>query len=115
MRLAQPCLAAGLDINSLILDPGFGFGKTQKQNFNLLNELQNVRSHALPILVGLSRKSVIEQTLGLAVNDRVYASIALALLAAQNGANIVRVHDVKATIDAIRMAEAVKKVRKENS
>jgi len=107
------CAAAGLDINNLILDPGFGFGKTQKQNFTLLNELQKVRSHDLPILVGLSRKSVIEQTLGLAVNDRTYASIALALLAARNGANIVRVHDVKATIDALRMAEAVEKVRKE--
>ena len=107
------CVAAGLDINNLILDPGFGFGKTQKQNFTLLNELQKVRSHDLPILVGLSRKSVIEQTLGLAVNDRIYASIALALLAARNGANIVRVHDVKATIDALRMAEAVEKVRKE--
>ena len=107
------CAAAGLDITNLILDPGFGFGKTQKQNFTLLNELQKVRSHDLPILVGLSRKSVIEQTLGLAVNDRTYASIALALLAARNGANIVRVHDVKATIDALRMAEAVEKVRKE--
>ena len=109
------CVAAGLDINNLILDPGFGFGKTQQQNFTLLNELQYVRSHDLPILAGLSRKSVIEQALGLVVNDRIYASIALALLAARNGANIVRVHDVKATIDALRMAEAVEKVRKENS
>ncbi|MFW2439448.1 MAG: dihydropteroate synthase [Arenicellales bacterium] len=109
------CVAAGLDINNLILDPGFGFGKTQKQNFTLLNELRNVRSHDLPILAGLSRKSVIEQTLGLVEHDRVFASIALALLAVRNGANIVRVHDVKATTDAIRMAEAVEKLRKENS
>ncbi len=109
------CVEAGLDINNLILDPGFGFGKTQKQNFTLLNELNRVRLHNLPILAGLSRKSVIEQTLGLAVNDRVYASIALALLAVRNGANIVRVHDVKATAEAIRMMEAVEKERKESA
>ncbi|GMR06555.1 MAG: dihydropteroate synthase [Gammaproteobacteria bacterium] len=109
------CIEAGLDINNLILDPGFGFGKTQKQNFSLLNELNRVRIHDLPILAGLSRKSVIEQTLGLAVNDRVYASITLALLAVRNGANIVRVHDVKATTDAIRMMEAVEKERKQST
>lgn len=108
------CADAGLDINDLILDPGFGFGKTQQQNFTLLNELQSIRSHDLPILAGLSRKSVIGQTLGLDVNDRVYASIALTLLAVRNGANMVRVHDVKASNDAIRMAEAVEQVRKDN-
>ena len=101
------CVAAGLDISNLILDPGFGFGKTQEQNFTLLNELEQIRIHPLPILAGLSRKSVIEQTLGLGVNDRVYASLALALLAVRNGASIIRVHDVKATVDAIRMVEAV--------
>jgi len=109
------CVEAGLDINKLILDPGFGFGKTKKQNFTLLNELKQIRIHGLPILAGLSRKSVIEQTLGLAINDRVYASIALALLAVRNGANIVRVHDVKATTDAIRMMEAVEKGRKQST
>ncbi|MEA1888834.1 MAG: dihydropteroate synthase [Pseudomonadota bacterium] len=101
------CVEAGLDISNLILDPGFGFGKTRKQNFTLLNQLEQIRVHNLPVLAGLSRKSVIEQTLGLGVNDRVYASIALTLLAVRNGANIVRVHDVKATTDAIRMVEAV--------
>jgi len=114
-RRVVACVAAGLDINNLILDPGFGFGKTQKQNFTLLNELQHVSSHGLPIMAGLSRKSVIGETLGLAVKDRIYASIALALLAVRNGANIVRVHDVKATTDAIRMVEAVEKVRKEST
>ncbi|NOY16096.1 MAG: dihydropteroate synthase [Gammaproteobacteria bacterium] len=109
------CIEAGLDIKNLILDPGFGFGKSQKQNFTLLNELQSVRSHGLPILAGLSRKSVIGQALGLAVDDRVSASIALALLAVRNGANIVRVHDVKATTEAIRIMEVVEKVGKESS
>ncbi len=101
------CVEAGIDINRLILDPGFGFGKTQQQNFALLNHLESVRKHDLPILVGLSRKSIIAQTLGLNVGERTCASIALALLAVLNGANIVRVHDVKETIQAIRMAEAV--------
>ena len=101
------CVKAGIDQDMIMLDPGFGFGKTQKQNFKLLNELEQVRVYALPLLVGLSRKSVIGQTLGLAVDDRLYASLGLALMAHRNGANILRVHDVKATRDAIRMVEAV--------
>jgi dihydropteroate synthase len=106
-KRVDACVEAGIDINRLILDPGFGFGKTQQQNFALLNHLESIRKHDLPILVGLSRKSVIAQTLGLDVGERTCASIALALLAVLNGANIVRVHDVKETIQAIRMAEAV--------
>jgi dihydropteroate synthase len=106
-KRVDACVEAGIDINRLILDPGFGFGKTQQQNFALLNHLESIRKHDLPILVGLSRKSIIAQTLGLDVGERTCASIALALLAVLNGANIVRVHDVKETIQAIRMAEAV--------
>jgi len=101
------CVEVGIDMNRLIIDPGFGFGKTQQQNFKLLNELEDIRIHGLPILAGLSRKSMIGQTLGLDVNKRVYASIALALLAVRNGASILRVHDVKETSEAIRMIEAV--------
>ena len=101
------CLQAGINISNLILDPGFGFGKTQKQNFRLLNELDDIRLSGLPILAGLSRKSMIGQTLGIEVNERLYASIALALLAMRNGANILRVHDVRETCEAIRMVEAV--------
>jgi dihydropteroate synthase len=106
-KRVDACVEAGIDINRLIIDPGFGFGKTQQQNFALLNHLESIRKHDLPILVGLSRKSIIAQTLGLDVGERTCASIALALLAVLNGANIVRVHDVKETIQAIRMAEAV--------
>jgi dihydropteroate synthase len=101
------CVNAGIDQDMIMLDPGFGFGKTQQQNFKLLNELDQVRVYDLPLLVGLSRKSVIGQTLGLAVDDRLYASLGLALMAHRNGANILRVHDVKATRDAVRMVEAV--------
>ena len=109
------CLEAGMDLNNIMLDPGFGFGKTTEQNFQLLNELERIRSHDLPVLAGLSRKSMIGQTLNLGVNERVSASIALALLAVLNGANILRLHDVKETCQAVRMIEAVVKEKKERS
>jgi dihydropteroate synthase len=109
------CLEAGMDLNNIILDPGFGFGKTTEQNFQLLNELERIRSNDLPVLAGLSRKSMIGQTLNLGVNERVSASIALALLAVLNGANILRLHDVKETCQAVRMIEAVVKEKKERS
>ena len=107
------CVKAGIQLGNLILDPGFGFGKTREQNFTLLNELEQIRVNHLPLLAGLSRKSMIGQTLGLDVNDRVNASIGLALLAVRNGANIVRVHDVKQTSDALRMVEAVENVARD--
>ena len=103
----QVCTDAGISVDNLILDPGFGFGKTREQNFSLLNHLDDLKVDGLPILAGLSRKSMIGQTLGLPVDERVHASVGLALLAVMNGANIVRVHDVKATHDALRMVEAV--------
>ena len=109
------CVQAGMELSRLILDPGFGFGKTQQQNFALLNELESIRIHNLPILAGLSRKSLIGQSLGLAVDERTHASIALALLAVRNGANIIRVHDVKETSEAIRMVEAVVKEKIERT
>ena len=103
----EACVAAGIPDQRLLLDPGFGFGKTRAQNFQLLNQLDDIRIRDLPILAGLSRKSMIGQTLDLPVDDRVHASVGLALLAVINGANIVRVHDVKATHDALRMVESV--------
>ena len=103
----QACTDAGISTDKLMLDPGFGFGKTREQNFSLLNHLDALRIDGIPILAGLSRKSMIGQTLGLPVGERVHASVGLALLAVMNGANIVRVHDVKATNEALRMVEAV--------
>ncbi len=105
----KACTDAGIPADRLILDPGFGFGKTREQNFALLNHLEELRVLGLPILVGLSRKSMIGQTLDLPVDKRQHASVGLALMAIWNGANIVRVHDVKATSDAVRMVEAVRK------
>lgn len=105
----QEAVDAGIRSNKIVLDPGFGFGKTVVHNLELLNSLSELETLGCPVLVGLSRKSLIGKLLGLEVNQRTSASVALALMAAQNGASIVRVHDVEATRDGIRIMEAVKK------
>lgn len=103
----EVCVAAGIRRDHLVIDPGFGFGKTVAHNLELLRRLRDFRSLGLPLLAGLSRKSLIGATLGLPVGERLQASVALAVIAVQNGANIVRVHDVRATREAIRMWEVV--------
>ncbi len=101
------CIAAGISAERIVIDPGFGFGKTAEHNLALLRHLDQLKSLGSPLLVGLSRKSVIGSVLDLPIGERLHASVALAVIAARNGANIVRVHDVRATREAIRMAEAV--------
>lgn len=101
------CMNAGLDGAQVIIDPGFGFGKTAEHNLELLRSLRSMASLNSPIMVGLSRKAMIGKLLNLPVERRKHASVALALVAVQNGANIVRVHDVRATYEAVRMYEAV--------
>lgn len=101
------CLAYGIKANNIILDPGFGFGKTVEHNLQLLRNLESFQELNCPILVGLSRKSMIGKLIDLPLEQRCDASIALALLAVQNGASIVRVHDVLPTRNVLRMAEAV--------
>ncbi len=103
----EACERAGIDRHFLLVDPGFGFGKTLEHNLELLRRLSEFRALRVPVMAGLSRKSMLGAVLGLPVNERLYASVALALCAAQNGAGIVRVHDVRPTRDAIRMLEAV--------
>lgn len=98
--------AAGIARDRILIDPGFGFGKTVEHNLELLRGLGSFVSLA-PVLVGLSRKSMIARLMGLPMERRTQPSVALALIAAHNGARIVRVHDVEATVDAIRMYEAV--------
>lgn len=103
-RLAA-CADAGIVPSRLLLDPGFGFGKTLAHNCRLLRELAQFRRFGLPLLAGLSRKSMINGILpGRAVDQRMPASITLAALAVQNGAWIIRAHDIAATADAIRIA-----------
>ncbi|MFT4519832.1 MAG: dihydropteroate synthase [Halioglobus sp.] len=97
------CEEAGIARERLLLDPGFGFGKTVAHNMQLLAGLPSLASIGLPLLVGLSRKSVIEKLLGRDVTQRLPASLALAVLAAQRGAKIIRTHDVLATADAVAM------------
>jgi dihydropteroate synthase len=101
------CIAGGIARDRILIDPGFGFGKTAMHNLELLRRLSELRNLGAPILAGLSRKSMIGALLGLPVDQRVMASVALAIIAVQNGASIVRVHDVRETRDAIRMWEAV--------
>lgn len=104
---AATCVAAGIDHSLLVFDPGFGFGKTLQHNLVLLNRLQKMTVLGYPILVGLSRKSLIGQVLGRDVSQRLAGSLALAVLAAERGASIIRVHDVAETVDAIKLCEAV--------
>jgi len=99
--------SAGIARSRLVIDPGFGFGKTLEHNLALLRELDRVAAAGVPVLAGLSRKSMIGALTGREVGDRVFGSVAAALIAAQRGAAIVRVHDVAATRDALAVWKAV--------
>ncbi|WP_263771819.1 dihydropteroate synthase [Propionivibrio soli] len=100
-------LAAGIARDRLVLDPGFGFGKTVQHNVQLLQHLDALSASGLPILAGLSRKSMLGAITGRPVEDRASASVAAALIATQRGATILRVHDVAATCDALAVLRAV--------
>lgn len=99
--------AAGIDVARLCVDPGFGFGKTLVHNCELLRELRQIATLGPPLLVGLSRKSMLGHLTGRGAAERGYASVAAALLAVVNGARIIRVHDVRATRDALAVYEAM--------
>ena len=98
---------AGIARSRIVLDPGFGFGKRTAHNLTLLNHLNDIQALGLPLLIGLSRKSVLGQVVGSSVDERVHASIAASVVSVMKGANIVRVHDVKPTIDALKIVQAV--------
>lgn len=100
-------LAAGIARERIVIDPGFGFGKTLAHNLDLLRHLQEFSVLGVPVLAGLSRKSMLGAITGQDVGHRVHASVAAALLAVQRGAKIVRVHDVGATVDALKIWNAV--------
>ena len=104
------CVEAGIDRNRIILDPGFGFGKTLEHNSHLLNNIDYFQSYKLPILVGLSRKTMIGSLLGDApVSEREIGSVAAVVIAAMKGAKIIRVHDVKITADAMKVVKGILK------
>lgn len=100
--------SAGVARNRIVVDPGFGFGKTLAHNLSLLQNLQKFSALGVPLLAGLSRKSMLGAITGQDVNNRLPSSIAAALLAVQRGAGIVRVHDVRATCDALKIWQSVR-------
>lgn len=106
------CEMAGISKKNIVIDPGFGFGKSLEHNLALLAQLQKFVELGVPVLAGLSRKSMIGSLTGRDIHERVYGSVAAALIAAQNGAKIIRVHDVAATVDALKILNAVSKQSK---
>ena len=102
-RRYQACLSLGIGAQRMLIDPGFGFGKTLQHNLLLLAHLEALRIDGCPILVGMSRKSMLGQITGHDVDDRLAAGIAAAVLAVQNGADLVRTHDVKETVDGLKV------------
>lgn len=104
---AMACRDAGVAAADIVIDPGFGFGKTLEHNLALLRDLGRFTELGYPVLAGLSRKSMLGTITGREAGDRVAASVAAALLAAHNGASIVRVHDVAETADALKVLTAL--------
>ncbi|WP_394192094.1 dihydropteroate synthase [Pseudoalteromonas atlantica] len=102
----EACKTAGIKAQQLILDPGFGFGKSLAHNYELLKRFDEFNHFGLPVLAGLSRKSMIGNLLNRNTDERLAGSLAGALIAAQNGAKIIRVHDVKETADVLAVWQA---------
>jgi dihydropteroate synthase len=105
------CVAAGIPRQKLLIDPGFGFGKTLDHNLSLFAALDTFAKHQLPLLVGVSRKSMFGQLLQLPVERRMHAGVAAATLAVAAGAAVIRTHDVQATVDAVRFAAAIRQLK----
>lgn len=101
------CLASDIPKDKIIVDPGFGFGKALAHNYQLLGRLEELNSLALPLLVGVSRKSMIGKLLNRNVEERLSGSLAAATVSLMKGARILRVHDVKQTVDAVKVVSAL--------
>ena len=97
-----------LGVNDIIIDPGFGFAKTLEENFRLFNELEEVAKIGLPMLVGISRKSMIYKTLGCKPEETLTGTVALDAIALEKGANILRVHDVKEAVETVKLYQKLK-------
>jgi len=104
----RACRAAGLAADRLVIDPGFGFGKTLEHNLTLLRRLRELTAAELPVMVGLSRKSMLGKLTGRPEGERLLGSVVLAVIAALEGARLVRAHDVAATVEALRLVAAVR-------
>jgi dihydropteroate synthase len=103
MRRREQCIVAGIDARDILIDPGFGFGKTTEHNFTLFKSLDQLVAMGMPLLVGVSRKRMIGELLNASKDQRLIGSVTMALLAAQKGAAMVRVHDVTETVQALKM------------
>ncbi len=101
------CIESGIHRNNIVIDPGFGFGKTLRHNLDLLNRLESISALELPVLVGISRKSMLGAILDKPVAERLYAGIAAAVIAYNKGARLFRVHDVAPTRDALAVCDAL--------
>lgn len=101
------CVAAGLGEDLVVVDPGFGFGKTHVHNVELLANLRQLRVRGRPLMVGVSRKSTLGALTNRELDERMPASVAAAVVAVMRGADIIRAHDVQATVDALKVAQAV--------
>jgi dihydropteroate synthase len=108
LERVEACERAGIQRHQLVLDPGFGFGKDLNHNLQLLQELSALVAIGLPVLVGMSRKTMIGKILDNDVDQRLYGSMALAALAAWQGSVLIRAHDVRATVEAVRVIDAVR-------
>ena len=104
----EACERAGIAANRIVIDPGFGFGKTVAHNFTLLRDLARLKALGYPVLAGYSRKSSLGAITGRKVDQRLAASLAAAMIAAQNGATILRVHDVSETVDVMKILAATR-------
>jgi len=103
------CLEAGLQLDRLVIDPGIGFGKRLQHNLALLAALPTLGAHGVPVLVGVSRKSMFKDLLGRPVDERLPGALAVATASVLAGARIVRTHDVRETLDAVKVAAALKR------
>ncbi len=103
----ERAVEAGVSRDNVFIDPGFGFGKTLQHNYQLLRGLEDFSIHEVPVLVGISRKSMIGNLLDLPVEERLPGSLSAVVIAAMKGANIFRVHDVKATVEALKVVDAM--------
>ncbi len=108
------CLKAGIAGNQIIVDPGFGFGKSIEHNYKILANLEKFHELNVPVMAGMSRKSMIGNLLQRRIDQRLAGNIATATVAAQKGAQIIRVHDVKETVDAVKIVNIINAYRNNN-
>jgi len=114
LQQIQLCEAAGIARSHLVIDPGFGFGKTFAHNAALMAQLECFTELGVPLLIGVSRKSWVGQLTGRTVDERLAGSVALATVAVLRGARIVRAHDVAATVDAVNVGYACRRSQGES-